>query len=1061
MTLTVDTAPSIGGRAWADVDVTPQGLGLTTAKTDLECNLIDCREADGRAAGLIGGLTYRRDLWTRPTMTGWVARFERVLAAVAAVPEQHIGMVDLLSAAERQQVLVDWNARSAAGRENPFVHAMVATQAAQTPDAIAVVFGDEAVSYGALHTHACQLANQLRAYGVGPEVRVAICLERRIELIVALLGVLHAGGAYVPIEPTHPETRVQQLLEDSAAALVLTAGAAARRVRGLSLTIPVLTIAAELSISSVYADMTGLTPAALGLTPAHLAYVLYTSGSTGMPKGVLVSHAGVGHYLAWAVGAYGAGAALLASSLSFDGTVTSLWLPLVSGGPVVIVAEGEEVDGFAAQVQTWNGALAKITPALALTVGQQLRAQDGRPLLRGLVIGGEALPAATVALWRTLQPALHIWNEYGPTETVVGCVVSDVSDEQFTNTAVSIGQPIADTPIYVLDASGAPVPVGATGELYIGGVQVARGYLGQPGLTAARYVADPFSTVPGARLYRSGDQVRWRADGRLDFLGRRDRQVKLRGVRIELGEIEAALRMQPGVADAVVIACEDTPGDSRLVGYVVAAPDTMLDGPSLRTDLATQLPAALVPSAVLVLPALPLTRHGKVDRAALPKSDLATSQVQYRAPRTPVEEVLCDLVATLLGVSRVGLDDQFFALGGDSIVSIQLVSRARQAGWRLTARDVFEQPRLEGLAARAAPITIAHVTSSVIEESGTLPLTPIMTWLQARGGPLAPFCQTLLVQVPGGLDGDALRMAVQMILDQHDALRLRVEFATPQWTVTVLPRGTVCAADCVRRCDVTSLPAAAWSTRLQREARRAIGRLAPATGVLLQVVWLDAGLAAPGQLLLVGQHLAVDGVSWRILVPQLQAAYEAARTGQPVTVDAPVTSFRHWARWLAEEAKRPGCIAELPYWQDVVAPTSPILMADLDPARDTVGQGAHWQLTLNTTVTSALLTEVPAAFHTGIHEVLLTALAVAVSRWQRQRGMRKPGPVVVAVEGHGRDTTGRGPDLSNTVGWCTSLYPVRLDQAASITMRHGMTARRSVRRSRLSKNKCVGCLKAA
>ena len=533
-------------------------------------------------------------------------------------------------------------------------------------------------------------------------------------------------------------------------------------------------------------------------------------------------------------------------------------------------------------------------------------------------------------------------------------------------------------------------------------------------------------------MYRSGDLARWRADGVLEFLGRADSQIKLRGFRIEPGEIEAALRRQAGVAQAVVVARQDGVGGgvgggagTRLVGYVVAAADSgaALSGAALRGALGRELPEHLVPSAIVVLDALPLTANGKLDRRALPAPEYSGGAVR-RLPRTPREEVLCGLFAETLGVERVGIDDNFFELGGDSIVSIQLVSRARRAGLLLTPRAVFQHQTVAGLAEVAEAAAAAALPAVADIASGPLPATPIMRWLRERGGPIDRFNQSLLLRVPGGLREAELAAALQAVLDHHDGLRLRLG---ADWSLQVLPRGAVEAASCLRRIEVGALEGAALRAVLEQAAESAADGLSPSAGRMLQAVWLDGGAERAGRLLLVLHHLVVDGVSWRILVPDLMAAWQAVAAGRAATLAACGTSLRGWAQRLLSHATEAAVVAELPFWrQQLSGPALRLHDGELDGVRDTAGTAGHLTLRLDGSITQALLTRVPARFYGGIHEVLLSGLAVAVADWCARRGRAGPA-VLLDVEGHGREEVFGALDLSRTVGWFTSLYPVRLE----------------------------------
>jgi amino acid adenylation domain-containing protein len=688
-----------------------------SAKFDLSLSLW---EEGGRIEGAV---EYATALFDRVTVERYVGYLRRVLQEMAADDAKPVDRLDLLSAAERRRVVEEWNATDAPFPAGACAHELFEAQVQRTPGAEAVSFEGERLTYAELNARANRLAHHLRALGVGPEVRVAVCVERGMETVVALLAVLKAGGGYVPMNPANPEDRLRYLLDDSAPAALLTRAPLAARLAGAG--VPVVDLGGHAAWDACPASNPDRTRAGVG--PEHLAYVIYTSGSTGRPKGVLVQHGSLISLLAVTRAAYGVGPGDVMAALAptaFDISLFELLLPLVSGAAVRIVASGRVMDARAVLGEIADATLMNAVPALMREIVQAERQAPGLARLRATFTGGEQVPADLLAEMSATFPAARTHVLYGPTEaTILASAYAVPADGAVAGHP--IGRPLGNVRLHVCDAFGDPQPVGVAGELLIGGMGVARGYLGRPALTAERFVPDPFSAVPGARLYRSGDRARWResADvrecgsasdlseaerthalthsrtGVLEFLGRTDFQVKIRGFRIEPGEIEARLREHAGVRQAVVLAREDVAGEKRLVAYVVgeAAPD------ALRAYLDTRLPPYMVPGAYVRLESLPLTSNAKLDRGALPAPDGAAFARRKEPPRTLTEHVLAEIWAELLGVEWVGRRDHFFDLGGHSLLAARLVSRVREAlNPAATVDEVFAHPTLHEFAARLA-----------------------------------------------------------------------------------------------------------------------------------------------------------------------------------------------------------------------------------------------------------------------------------------------------------------------------------------------------------------------
>jgi len=961
--------------ARAELDgLTVEALDLPAgvAKYDLSLYLEEKHAADGSPAGIEAGLEYALDLFDPATAAELAGRLQRLLAAVAADPDAPISAADLLTEDERRTILEDWAVGGTApDAPRTTIHATVEAQAARTPDAVAVTFpGEESASltYRELNERANRLARHLIAHGAGPEKFVALALPRSLDLVVGVLAVLKTGAAYVPVDPDYPADRIAYMLEDSK---------------------PVLTVDAAL-LESADLDSYEATNPDVAMSPDNPAYVIYTSGSTGRPKGVVIPHQNVIRLMASTDQWFGFGPDdvwTLFHSYAFDFSVWELWGPLMNGGRLVVVPylTSRSPEEFLALLGRERVTVLNQTPSAFYQLMAADAANPGTELsLRYVIFGGEALELGRLEDWysRHADDAPVLVNMYGITETTVH--VSYIAlDRAYCQEAPGsiIGVGIPDLKIYVLDDKLQPVPAGTVGELYVAGAGLARGYLNRPDLSATRFVADPFGG-PGSRMYRTGDLGRWRRDGGLEYLGRADDQVQLRGFRIELGEIEATLVRHPDVTDAAVVVREDRPGDKRLVAYTVSATGGPLDSAELRRFVNQDLPDYMVPAAVVTMDALPLTANGKLDRRALPAPDFSAN-VSGRAPRTPQEETLAALFAEVLGLERVGIDDGFFDLGGDSI--------ARPAD-----EDTVEaEPEGAGI--------------------GPVPATPIMRWFEELEGPTSSYSQRMLLRVPPHLDPAALTAAYQKVLDHHDMLRLKAADGGYE----VREKGA-CKAS-VEVVDIRGLSGEALREALARTGAEARAALDPAAGEMTRLHWLDAG-DEPGLLLFTAHHLVVDGVSWRILLPDLVTALGGVEL-QPVG-----TSFRRWAQRLTAEASEPSRTAELPYWSEVAATPDPVLGSrPLDPARDTFATAGELTVSLGEETTEPLLSSVPAAFHGRVNDVLLTGLALAVAEWRARRGRTDGSAVLVDLEGHGREEIIPGVDLSRTAGWFTVIHPVRLD----------------------------------
>ncbi|WP_327232741.1 amino acid adenylation domain-containing protein [Streptomyces sp. NBC_01317] len=1016
--------------------VTQQPVRTGISKFDLTFTFAERHDGTGRPAGLDGVLEFSTELFTPTTAHTLAARLTRLLASLAADPGRRVHTVDVLDAAERRSL-----ERAAHGPVRPRTATTAPeafrAQCARTPGAIAVRDGAYRLTFRELDQLSDDLAHHLYDRGIGRGDLVALALEGTADQVVAMLAVTKAGAAYLPVDLEYPAARIAHMLADARPALLLTHDTDRAARHGLSLP--------SLALDDRAAWSTGrAAPSAAAPDPRDAAYVIYTSGSTGRPKGVVVTHASLTNHMAWMAGHLGLtddDRVLARTSPSFDASVWETWLPLLHGGSTCPVppAANHDPAGLLARMRDTGVTVAQFVPSHLSLMLTETGPDDAPATLRAVLCGGEPLSRSLAArvghAWRA-----EVHNLYGPTETTIDATAhhhrGGEKDTSGRDGGVPLGRPVDNTRAHVLDAGLRPVPPGVTGELYVAGEGLARGYLGRPGLTATRFVADPYGPA-GSRMYRTGDLVRRDADGLLTYVSRADDQVKLHGFRIELGEIEAALTATGSIAAACALVREDRPGERRLVAYTVpdtASGNVLLTEGELRARLTSVLPPYMVPTVFVALDALPLLPNGKTDRRSLPVPERPAATRPGGEPRTARERVLCDVFASVLRTQVVRTDDDFFALGGDSILSIQLVSRLREAGLGVTPRDVFAHRTPEAIAATATALD-QQIAAPADPGTGELPPTPIIAWLLERPGAIDGYNQSGVLRTPAGADEDSLVATLQLLIDHHAMLRLRVTRQDGGGPVLeALPQDAVSARDRFTRVDVTGLGADAIRAAVTEAGEQARRRLRPADGNVVQAVWADAGPQVRGRLLLVVHHLAVDAVSWRVLAADLAAAWRTVSSGVPTTLPPVTTSYRRWAQLLASQARGAAREAELFLWEEALSAPDPQLgYRPLDPHLDTADRTRTLTTHLPATWTTPLLTTVPAAFHAGVDDVLLTGFALAVRSWRAERaaarGERRPADtgVLLDLESHGREQLADHLDLSRTVGWFTSLYPVRLD----------------------------------
>ncbi|MFJ3882551.1 amino acid adenylation domain-containing protein [Streptomyces sp. NPDC090077] len=998
---TIAEACAIGLSYWA-TGLGPDGLDLTPGTL-----FADLLAWAGNGGGAPGGWEVREaganGLWI--TVPDGVATSEAQLALddLADFPDRPIGTISPSSTAQRLETLARWN-DNGADRVRPTIVEMFLEQARLRPDAVAIVDEHRSLTYREAAERSAQLAHHLIGRGLTAEQVVGISLGRSADMVIGLLGVLQAGCAFVPLDPQWPAARRAVVIDDARVAVQLNDSGAHDPAEPAAIAVDLADWAhGTAPVEAPEVDVRG----------NALAYVIFTSGSTGRPKGAMIRHEAISERLLWQVNEIlGFGhddASLFKAPLSFDISINEVFLPLVCGGRLVVLRPGGERDPhhllsvIAEQRVTFTYLVSSMLDVLLEMAGDSGRLGS----LRHVWCGGEVLTPELYERFRTKLDNIPMYHGYGPAETTIG-VSHVIYRGEAERLSTSIGKANPNTQLYVLDDELRPVPVGVGGELYVGGFLLGRGYVNAPGLTASRFVANPFA-ADGSRLYRTGDLARFAPDGSLDFLGRVDNQVKVRGMRLELEDVEAGLAEHPGVRHTCVVAKKNSAGGTYLVGYVIPAAEAAgLTADEVKAWATEHMVEYMVPAHLVVMEEFPLTANGKLDRRALPEPEIATGS--FVRPTTDDERAVCAAAASVLRLEEVGVDQDFFQLGGDSILAISLLSALREAGLYVTAGQIFANSVFGALAAVASREDAAGVDHEDVA-TGAVTGSPIVQWLGEATDAVDGFVQSVVLNTPSDLTADGLTAVLTSVVERHDMLRARL-VRGDRWSFDI-PEADGTPADW----QESDLP-------LDACVALATDGLDPDNGVMLRAVWRREAR----QLVVVVHHVVIDGVSWRVLMEDLATAWRRHSAGAPIELPAVGTSFRRWTQHLENasfDADRAYYARPLP-GADAPLGRRPLAEAD------TVERERHVTVTTAADVTAALLGEVPAKFHAGVNDVLLTALAVALARWRRDRGQEQTF-AHIELEGHGREgrhvaaVSGVEPELSRTVGWFTTLFPVTVD----------------------------------
>ncbi|MGE5672824.1 MAG: amino acid adenylation domain-containing protein, partial [Mycobacterium leprae] len=989
----------------------PLTVDTGTAKFDLALTL------EERPDGLVGGVEYNTDLFDRSSIERLMAYFQRLLTEAVADPDRRIGTLNLLSADERRQILAGWNDTVAPYPDTMLIHELVAARAAEEPERVAVVWGEERLTYAELDCRANQVAHHLRRSGLGPYKLVGVCMERSPEMLVALLGTLKAGAAYLPIDPAYPPERIAFMLADAGVGVLLTQ----ERLQMSADSVPVICLD---SGWAAIAEESHAAPESLA-GPENLAYVIYTSGSTGRPKGVMIEHRALLNLVYWHQSAFALTAAdrtTQIAGVAFDAAVWEIWPSLAAGATLYL--PDEETRLTPARLRDWLVANQITVSFLATPLAEQILTLGwpAETALRFLLTGGDKLH-----IYPPAGLAFQLINCYGPTESTVVATAAAIAAQAGTAGAPPIGRPIANTRVYLLDPSLQPTPVGVIGELYIGGSSLARGYLNRPDLTAERFLETAYG-----RLYRTGDLARYRPDGSIEYIGRSDHQVKIRGFRIELGEIETLLTQEEAVQAAVVVARAEQPGRKQLVAYVVPEKDHLVTPEALRLFLKQQLPDYMLPAAFVILAELPLTANGKIDRGALPAPEVLTASEAHAAPRTPLEAALMGIWCEVLGVGRVGIDDNFFALGGHSLLAVKLLARIQaEFGVELPLRALFTHPTVADLApviadsapdaATAALPTGVHADAQAV---GPAPLSSAQRrlWFLDQFEPdSAVYNVPFALRLTGSLDVDALTRSLNAIVQRHEALRTTFAAGEGGEPVQIVAPRIDLPLPLTDLSDYPD-PESEAGDRARAEACRPFDL---STGPLLRAALLR--LEPTDHLLLLNlHHIVADVLSMGVLFHELTVFYRAHTEGIPAVLPRLTMQYPDYARWQRQRLEGDRLADQLAYWQERLAGAPTALDLPTDRPRPPVKTYAGANLrTRFTPELAAALQRVSRQEGVTLYMTLLAAFQVLLRRSSGQTDLCVGTPVA------GRPRQ----ELEELIGLFISTLVIRTDLSGNPTFR--------------------------
>lgn len=975
--------------------------------------LLEFFEGENLFAGVF---KYNSEIFDAGRIVRMSEHFTKLLSSITSKPDQKISEIEILSDSEKNIILNEWNNTEVNYKTSSLLPGLITSQASSTPDAIAVEIENDSLTYKELDILTNRLASYLIKNGVKPDSFVGVYIERSLEMIIALLGIIKSGGAYVPIDPSYPKERIDYMVNDSKVKIVLSKKETAANVSFENIQVINLDTDIE-KIKMESAENPGII-----LQPDNLAYMIYTSGSTGKPKGAMNTHIAILNRLLWMKDYLKISKddnIFQKTSFSFDVSVWEFFLPLISGSKLVFAKPDghKETDYLVNEIISKNITVMHFVPSM-LQIFLADENVEKCVSLKKVICSGEELTVSLQNLFFTKFKNTELHNLYGPTEAAVDVTYWKCEKESKLN-IVPIGKPVANTKIYILDPDLNLLPSGIPGELHIGGVQVGKGYFNREELTAEKFIKDPFSPDSNARLYKTGDLTRYLQDGNIEYMGRIDNQIKIRGFRIELGEIEFILNQFKGIQEAVVIVKEIKQGDKRLTGFLVPEKECNINISDLRNFMKEKLPEYMIPSQFIILEKLPLSQNGKADRNKLLSHEFSRDELQseYKPATKPAEEILVKIWSEVLSVEKVGVNDNFFELGGDSIISIQIIFKAAKEGLSITTKQMFQFQTIADLVSVIDTDIKSKADQSIV--TGEIPLTPIQHWFFEQNLPSPEhFNHSVLFNVPKDLNKTYLEEALKEIIKHHDALRLEFKKEGSEWKQFNSPYKE--SSNVFSYEDLSNESSDNLSDKIKDDISKLQKEFKFSESPLIKIKLYKTPEEKDDKLLIIVHHLSIDGISWRILFEDLFTAYTQLSTGGSLKLADKTSSFKAWSNKLIELCNSDILKDESDHWLSLSEYKISEISKDYVSGINNTESFETITAELDKHNTQTLLKEVPKAYNTQINDILLSALVISNYKLTGSQN------IFVNLEGHGREDIDDSPDVSRTIGWFTSIFPVYL-----------------------------------